>query len=149
MLQKLFSLIDQTSVPDNPDSLQNQEVLLPGHLITIYLKEKLEDWLLRTKQSLKDQIASKAENFQFILADVKKVFGKNGPRQITLAIENMLKTGRLATQSGLDLQQRAGMTVQAERINFLRFISHFRAVHRGSALAGLRTTSVRNCCPSM
>ncbi len=38
MLQKLFSLIDQTSVPDNPDSLQNQDVLLPGHLITIYLK---------------------------------------------------------------------------------------------------------------
>ncbi|VFQ91511.1 unnamed protein product [Cuscuta campestris] len=147
MLQKLFSLIDQTSVLDNPDSLQNQEVLLPGHLITIYLKEKLEDWLLRTKQSLKDQIASKAENFQFILADVKKVFEKNGPRQITLAIENMLKTGRLATQSGLDLQQRAGMTVQAERINFLRFISHFRAVHRGSALAGLRTTSVRKLLP--
>ncbi|KAJ0103281.1 hypothetical protein Patl1_05688 [Pistacia atlantica] len=26
MLQKLFSLIDQTSVPDNPDSLQNQEI---------------------------------------------------------------------------------------------------------------------------
>lgn len=38
MLQKLFSLVDQTSVPDNPDSLQNQEILLPGHLITIYLK---------------------------------------------------------------------------------------------------------------
>lgn len=41
MLQKLFSLIDQTSVPDNPDSLQNQEVLLPGHLITIYLKVQI------------------------------------------------------------------------------------------------------------
>lgn len=38
MLQKLFSLVDQTSVPDNPDSLQTQEVLLPGHLIAIYLK---------------------------------------------------------------------------------------------------------------
>nr|CAN62043.1 hypothetical protein VITISV_038847 [Vitis vinifera] len=38
---KLFSLIDQTSVPDNPDVLQNQEVLLPGHLITIYLKVQI------------------------------------------------------------------------------------------------------------
>lgn len=38
MLQKLFSLVDQTSLPDNPDSLQNQEVLLPGHLIAISLK---------------------------------------------------------------------------------------------------------------
>ena len=38
MVQKLFSFVDQTSVADNPDSLQNHEVLLPGHLITIYLK---------------------------------------------------------------------------------------------------------------
>lgn len=38
MVQKLFSLVDETSVPDNQDALQNQEVLLPGHLIAIYLK---------------------------------------------------------------------------------------------------------------
>ncbi|KAL2485920.1 Exocyst complex component EXO84A [Abeliophyllum distichum] len=55
MLQKLFSLIDQTSMPDNPDSLQNQEVLLPGHLITIYLKEKLQEWLLKVKRLLQDE----------------------------------------------------------------------------------------------
>lgn len=39
------------------------------------------------------------------------------------------------------------MTVQAERLNFLRFISHFRAVHRGASFAGLRTTSVRKLLP--
>lgn len=39
------------------------------------------------------------------------------------------------------------MTVQAERLNFLRFIAHFRAVHRGSSVAGLRTTSVRKLLP--
>lgn len=38
MVQKLFSYIDQTSIPDNPDSLQTQEVLLPGQLVTIYVK---------------------------------------------------------------------------------------------------------------
>ena len=43
--------------------------------------------------------------------------------------------------------QRAGMTVQAERLNYLRFISHFRAVHRGASFAGLRTTSVRKLLP--
>lgn len=47
MLQKLFSLVDQTSVPDNPDSLQNQEVLLPGHIITIYLKVKTSQFIPR------------------------------------------------------------------------------------------------------
>ncbi|KAK3025319.1 hypothetical protein RJ639_044450 [Escallonia herrerae] len=79
---------------------------------------------------------------------VKKIIAdKNPPTQISLAVENMLKTGRLVTQSGLDLQQRAGMTVQAERLNFLRFISHFRAVHRGASFAGLRTTTVRKLLP--
>lgn len=39
------------------------------------------------------------------MANVKKVMDKNPSKQISLAVENMLKTGRLATQSGLDLQQ--------------------------------------------
>ncbi|CAN4080495.1 unnamed protein product [Withania somnifera] len=142
MLQKLFSLIDQTSVLDNPDSLQNQEVLLPGHLITIYLKEKLQDWLLRLQRLLQEETDDEKR-----MADVKKTIEKNAPKQMGLAVENMLKTGRLVTQSGLDLQQRAGMTVQAERLNFLRFLSHFRAVHRGASFAGLRTTSVRKLLP--
>ncbi|KAG8391300.1 hypothetical protein BUALT_Bualt01G0173600 [Buddleja alternifolia] len=148
MLQKLFSLVDQTSVPDNPDSLQNQEVLLPGHLITIYLKEKLQDWLLKVKRGLQDEVDNKTKKFDLSsLTDVKKFIEKNSPKQFGAAIENMLKTGRLVTQSGLDLQQRAGMTVQAERLNFLRFIAHFRAVHRGASFAGLRTTSVRKLLP--
>ncbi|XP_009623390.1 DNA-directed RNA polymerase I subunit 2 [Nicotiana tabacum] len=148
MLQKLFSLIDQTSVLDNPDSLQNQEVLLPGHLITIYLKEKLQDWLLRLQRMLQEETDGEKKKFELSsLADVKKTIEKNAPKQMSLAIENMLKTGRLVTQSGLDLQQRAGMTVQAERLNFLRFLSHFRAVHRGASFAGLRTTSVRKLLP--
>ncbi|XP_075644883.1 DNA-directed RNA polymerase I subunit 2 [Castanea sativa] len=159
MLQKLFSLIDQTSVPDNSDSLQNQEVLLPGHLITIYLKEKLEDWLRKAKKSLQDEINKKSninnkgsnnknKSFDFCsLADVKKILDKNPVKQISSSVENLLKTGRLITQTGLDLQQRAGFTVQAERLNFLRFISHFRAVHRGASFAGLRTTTVRKLLP--
>ena len=39
------------------------------------------------------------------MAHVKKVMDKNPSKQISLAVENMLKTGRLVTQSGLDLQQ--------------------------------------------
>lgn len=38
MLQKLYALVDQTASPDNADALQYQEALLPGHLITVFLK---------------------------------------------------------------------------------------------------------------
>ncbi|KAI3681023.1 hypothetical protein L6452_35804 [Arctium lappa] len=199
MVQKLFSFIDQTSVPDNPDSLQTQEVLLPGHLIIIYVKcthpvlecettcyllvhgtslskhtvvwsqtllqpsmsinkrstkaviiaeEKLQEWLLKSKKLLQEETNNRKKNFEFgSLADVKKALDKNPAKQVGQAVENMLKTGRLVTQSTLDLKEKAGMTVMAERLNFLRFLSHFRAVHRGSSLAGLRTTSVRKLLP--
>ncbi|VVA93013.1 unnamed protein product [Arabis nemorensis] len=147
IIQKLFSLVDQTSLPDNPDSLQNQEILVPGHLITIYLKEKLEEWLRKCKSLLEDELRSKSKKFSLESPEIKKVMNKNPPKSIGTSIETLLKTGRLATQSGLDLQQRAGYTVQAERLNFLRFLSFFRAVHRGASFAGLRTTTVRKLLP--
>ncbi|KAL2898225.1 DNA-directed RNA polymerase I subunit 2 [Bienertia sinuspersici] len=148
MLQKLFSFVDQTSVPDNSDALQNHEVLQAGQLISIYLKEKLQDWLYRSRKILNDEMSQKGEKFDLSsLGDVKKLLQKNSPTQIGNAIENMLKTGRLATESGLDLQQRAGFVIQADRLNFLRFLSSFRAVHRGASFAGARTTSVRKLLP--
>jgi hypothetical protein len=39
------------------------------------------------------------------------------------------------------------MSIQAERLNFHRYISHFRSVHRGAAFAKMRTTSVRKLLP--
>ncbi|CAK8540173.1 unnamed protein product [Lathyrus sativus] len=148
MLQKLFSLIDQTSVPDNPDSLQNQEVLLPGHLITLYLKAKLEEWLEKGKLMLLDEIEKKGETFNFNdFTQVKKVLVKNHANAVSKAIESMLTSGRLSTTISLDLPQVSGYTLQAERLNYLRFLSHFRAVHRGALFAGLRTTTVRKLLP--
>lgn len=44
-------------------------------------------------------------SFDNAVEDVKKVMDKNPARLISQAVENMLKTGRLATQTGLDLQQ--------------------------------------------
>uniref|UniRef100_A0A1J3HB27 DNA-directed RNA polymerase subunit beta n=1 Tax=Noccaea caerulescens TaxID=107243 RepID=A0A1J3HB27_NOCCA len=148
IIQKLFSLVDQTSIPDNPDALHNQEILVPGHLITIYLKEKLEEWLRKSKSLIEDELRSKSKKFSFeSTADIKKVMNRNPPRSIGTSIEALLKSGCFKIQSSLDLHERAGYTVQAERLNFLRFLSFFRAVHRGASFAGLRTTTVRKLLP--
>ncbi|XP_072962703.1 DNA-directed RNA polymerase I subunit 2 [Typha angustifolia] len=146
MLQKLYALVDQTAAPDNPDALQNQEVLLPGHLIAIYLKEKLQDWLNKSRRQIQEEIAKK-DNFQFKnMLQIKKILARSSG-SIGRAMESMIKIGRLNTSSGLDLPQREGMTIQAERLNYCRFISHFRAVHRGASFAKMRTTSVRKLLP--
>ncbi|XP_020593048.1 DNA-directed RNA polymerase I subunit 2 isoform X2 [Phalaenopsis equestris] len=147
MLQKLFALVDQTAAPDNVDALQNMEVLLIGHIITIYLKEKLEEWLQKAKQRITDEMKKKAKDFEFRdLGLVKKIISLNASG-VGRSIESMIKIGRIAATSSLDLPQREGLTVQAERLNYLRFISHFRSIHRGSAFSKMRTTAVRKLLP--
>lgn len=58
-----------------------------------------------------------------------------------------LATGTLKSQTGLDLQQTGGFTVVAEKLNWYRYISHFRSVHRGAFFAELKTTTVRKLLP--
>ncbi|XP_078427408.1 nuclear RNA polymerase A2 [Wolffia australiana] len=147
MLQKLFAMVDGKAAPENPDALANQEVLQPGHLITICLKEKIQEALSKSKRLIQEEIAKPNTKFDFLnLAQVKKMVDR-GAASVARSIESMLTTGKLASSSGLDLPQRDGMTIVAERLNFLRYISHFRSVHRGAAFARMRTTTVRKLLP--
>ena len=52
MLQKLYGLVAGDYGADNPDSLQFQETLLPGHLFLAIIKEKLFDFLGSIKQQI-------------------------------------------------------------------------------------------------
>ena len=49
--------------------------------------------------------------------------------------------------SGLDLQQVSGFTIVADKLNFFRYISHFRCVHRGAFFTTMKTTTVRKLLP--
>ena len=60
---------------------------------------------------------------------------------------NFLATGNLVSTTGLDLQQVRGFTIVAEKLNWYRYISHFRSVHRGAFFAELKTTTVRKLLP--
>ncbi|KAK1305133.1 DNA-directed RNA polymerase II subunit RPB2 [Acorus calamus] len=144
---KLFALVDQTAAPDNADALQNQEVLLPGHLVTVYLKDKLQEWLSRSREFLEEELKNNEKDFDLHnMAQVKKLIDKNAANA-GRAVESMLKVGSLAAGSAVELPQMVGLTIQAERLNFLRFISHFRSVHRGAYFTKMRTTSVRKLLP--
>jgi DNA-directed RNA polymerase I subunit RPA2 len=54
MLRKLFSLVSGACCADNPDSPQHQEVLLPGTLYGMIIKERIEEILnnIRTTVAL-------------------------------------------------------------------------------------------------
>lgn len=150
MTRKLYSLVEGECAVDNPDAVQNQEILLPGTLYGMIVKERIEEWLGSIGLVLRDW--GRNNNWAPLTSnEFERDFGAKILRRtnenLAQALDYFLSTGNLVSPSGLDLQQTSGFTVVAEKINFYRFISHFRMVHRGSFFAQLKTTTVRKLLP--
>jgi DNA-directed RNA polymerase I subunit RPA2 len=129
---------------DNPDSMMHQEVLLPGHLLQQFLKERLQDWQTRLKELLLKDVEDKPSvSFDDPAVIEKAVVKACSFADIGKRMEYLLATGNLVSRSGMGLSQTSGFTIVAEKLNFLRYLSHFRSVHRGAYFQELRTTTVR------
>uniref|UniRef100_A0A0E0BC71 DNA-directed RNA polymerase n=1 Tax=Oryza glumipatula TaxID=40148 RepID=A0A0E0BC71_9ORYZ len=126
MLQKLYAIVDQTASPDKADALQYQEVLLPGHLITVFLKDRLQDWLRKSKRLIVEE-ATKNKSFDLNDSQEVRKFLSKTSAYVGKAIQSMIKVGKVNSQSGLDLPQRDGMTIHAERLNFHRISSFYNS----------------------
>lgn len=146
MIRKLYALVAGECCADNPDAAQHQEILLGGFLYGMIVKEKIEEFL----QNIRAQVTSDVNRGVGINFHDKKYMQRllmKVNHNIGQKLQYFLSTGNLVSQSGLDLQQVSGYTVVAEKINFHRFLSHFRMVHRGSFFAQLKTTTVRKLLP--
>ena len=150
MIRKLYSLAAGDCAVDNPDAISTQEILLPGYLYGMVLKERIDEYLVSIQKNVHDWIET-CESPRFTDPNFTKIFAtsilKKVNENVCGSLEYFLSTGNLVSPSGLDLQQVSGFTVVAEKINFYRFISHFRMVHRGSFFAQLKTTAVRKLLP--
>ncbi|EEB08423.1 DNA-directed RNA polymerase I complex subunit Rpa2 [Schizosaccharomyces japonicus yFS275] len=147
MIRKLYALVAGECCADNPDSPQHQEILLGGFLFAQIIKEKIDDWLTSIRAQIQQDVRRGAAGIDF--SDKKylsRVFSKVNS-DIGTRLQYFLSTGNLVSNTGLDLQQATGYTVVAEKLNFYRFLSHFRMVHRGAFFAELKTTSVRKLLP--
>lgn len=151
MIRKLYSLAAGDCTLDNPDTVSNQEVLLGGFLYGMLLKESIYDWLVSIGTAARDYLRMKGGGGQFSDPSFETDFLPKVVRRtnenIAGKLEYFLSTGNLVSQTGLDLSQTSGFTIVAEKINFYRFISHFRCIHRGSFFAQLKTTTVRKLLP--
>ncbi|KAG8965474.1 DNA-directed RNA polymerase I subunit rpa2 [Tulasnella sp. 419] len=147
MLRKLFALVSGSCSADNPDSPQHQEILLPGYLYGMIIKERLDDALSQVRYQIAQDVRRQvvAVNL-FDNGYIKKVVQKVN-FEIGARLSNFLATGNLVSSTGLDLQQASGFTIVAEKLNWYRYLSHFRCVHRGSFFAELKTTTVRKLLP--
>mmetsp|Transcript_2255 Transcript_2255/g.4156 ORF Transcript_2255/g.4156 Transcript_2255/m.4156 type:complete len:834 (-) Transcript_2255:1898-4399(-) len=152
-MRKLYSLAAGDCGVDNADSLQNQELLMPGHLLSTMVKEKFLEMLQVMRAGMITEMrrdfsrfTSRIRDSAFIAKFVDRYSG-NSSGGIGKKIASFLSTGNITSVSGLDLMQASGYTIVAERLNFLRFCSHFRSVHRGSFFMEMKTTAVRKLLP--
>ena len=67
--------------------------------------------------------------------------------QVGRKMAYLLSTGNLISSSGLDMMQVSGYTVVCDKLNFFRFTTHFRSVHRGQFFTEMKTTTVRKLLP--
>ncbi|XP_050497615.1 DNA-directed RNA polymerase I subunit RPA2 isoform X2 [Diabrotica virgifera virgifera] len=143
MAQKLFSFAQDKCKVEGADAVMMQELLLGGHLYLQILKEKMYSWLNGLKLSILK--LAKAATFSLSQTEILRAAKNSGG--IESAMGNFLATGNLSSISGLGLMQDKGLVIMAENINRMRYMSHFRAVHRGAFFQEMRTTEARQLLP--
>ena len=165
MLRKLYSTVSGACCADNPDSPQHQEVLLPGILYGMIIKERMEEILNNIRFNIIADVRNGVpvdfndsqlhfhcvvSSNVFFFLNPERYFNKIATKvnfDIGAKLSNFLATGNLVSPTGLDLQQASGFTIVAEKLNWQRYISHFRCIHRGAFFAELKTTAVRKLLP--
>lgn len=122
-------------------------MLLGGHLYGQLLAEKLYDLLVGAKARLIKDLKNPKFEINSIRNPLylKKLI--DSQTSIGKRMENFLATGNLVTRSQLDMQQTAGFTIVADKLNFTRYLSHFRSIHRGQYFTEMKTTTVRKLLP--
>ena len=142
MLQKLLSVYKGNTNEDNPDSIDSQEFLLPGHLYLIYLKERIDNSLSRDINVKNKENKSNLKNGYFNYKILEIAFNS-----VTLGIEKLISSGNIHSDFNGELSQLTGLSISIERLNFGRFISYFRSIHRGKFLSEIRGTTGRKLLP--
>merc|ERR1719430_560629 len=145
MIKKLFALVQDKCVVEGGDSLMMHEIILGGHLYLQLLKEKLDDVCRILKQVILRKAKTVGPTFDLTPTMMNNCATKVG--SLEKPLENFLGTGNLPSRTGLGLMQDKGLNIMAENINRMRYMSHFRAIHRGSFFAEMRTTEVRALLP--
>ncbi|GLH02551.1 DNA-directed RNA polymerase I subunit RPA2 [Gryllus bimaculatus] len=143
MVHKLWGLVQGRCSVDGVDSPQAQEVLVGGYLWLQYLKERLQRFIYLVRMLITKE--SQNVTFQLNESALKSIVRKSG--EVGRYINHFLATGSVSSYTGLGLMQDKGLSVSAENINRMRYMSHFRAVHRGSFFQEMRTTEARQLLP--
>ncbi|GAB1603047.1 DNA-directed RNA polymerase I subunit RPA2 isoform X1 [Argonauta hians] len=145
MVKKLYSFVRGECVADNRDSIINHEVMDAGRIYSMVLFDSLYKWMRNVQFEVVRLLASKTSTT--VTSDILNDALKRKKSSVGYALNYLMATGNIAAQSSIQLWQKTGLSVIADRLNYHRFLSHFRALNRGSNFKKLNTPSVRKLYP--
>ncbi|XP_026754215.2 DNA-directed RNA polymerase I subunit RPA2 [Galleria mellonella] len=143
MAQKLYDVVQNKCKVEGADSVMVQEVLLGGHLYLQVLKERLQTTINVIKMQLMKK-DNNAKKLNINMAQIPQLIRMAG--NLETKMEMFLATGN-APSNNISLTQYKGLTIVAENINRMRYMSHFKSIHRGAFFMSMRTTEARQLLP--
>lgn len=151
MLKKVFAIAKGKAAIENPDSPMFHEVFTPGFIYFNLLVERMEMFLTTVKSLVQKKLTVRSStsgsdappfNMKMLHMSMKSRYS-----DITNSLTKLVATGNMVSKTGIGLSQVSGLSVVADKINFWRFLSHFRSVHRGSFFNEIKTTTCRKLYP--
>ena len=156
LVRRLLAAATGAAGEDDADAATAHEVLLPGALLACLARGRLVEGLAALASTVARDLARAGTGAADPVdpADAAYVARTAASRLPDLGgrAEYLLNTGNLVSATrgsggAGDLPQASGFSIVAERLNWSRYLSHFRSVHRGAYFAQLRTTAVRKLRP--
>lgn len=152
-IRKLYAFVEGKLAKQKIDVASDcHEVVTTGPVIAGVIRLGLLQYLQSIKENCMKFFRKHSKDTDAIQYDSSHTFEalinplKIAGAQIGDRVGYFLNTGNLP-YSDRSWKQKAGWAITADRINYFRFLSHFRAVHRGSFWAEMRTTDVRKLRP--
>ncbi|XP_041985440.1 DNA-directed RNA polymerase I subunit RPA2 isoform X2 [Aricia agestis] len=143
MTQKLYDVVQNKCSVEGADAVMVQELQVGGHLYLQVLKDRLQTLLYIVRSN----ILKRAKSSRGLVLDNKEfqnILRMSG--SLEQKMETFLATGN-APSNNVNLAQYKGLTIVAENINRMRYMSHFKSIHRGSFFMEMRTTEARQLLP--
>ena len=146
MTRKTYALAKAECAIENEDNPMFHEVFTSGQIYFTLLLERIELLLSGLKLCFDRHFAKSSSKLEMTKELLEKMLRLRYGTVVN-PMKILVGTGNLASVSGLGLKQTVGLSVMCEKINYLRFLSNFRAIHRGAFFAQMRTTACRKLYP--
>jgi DNA-directed RNA polymerase I subunit RPA2 len=158
MIQKVLRFVDGKINADDPDVFGLQECQTPGQTYLTVLKHGINIAMGSIRKRIDTELymaAQKNTTIDFSEEGFANNFIRQSHATIAPIVRAFISTGSVSVPTMTRymndqrpiLTQYNGLTVMADKINYFRFISHFRSIHRGAFWMDSRVTDVRKLRP--